>query len=93
MGGGGGSASGGGGRGGGVVLKPVLLARNLTLNYDAVPNYKRSAQESSTTSVQHHSETYNLKYCDETKQRVQWCSEARTQENLKQDHVGTDQRH
>ena len=31
---------GGGGGGGGQWLKPVLLARNRTLNSDAAPNYK-----------------------------------------------------
>ena len=29
--------------------------------------------------------TYNQKHCGETKQRAQWRSEARTQENHKQD--------
>ena len=34
-------------------LKPVLIARNLTLNSDLVPNYK----DFSTSSVKHHCET------------------------------------
>ena len=35
----------------------------------------------------------NNKHCDEIKQRAQWRSEARTQENHKQDHSEPDHRH
>ena len=36
--------------------------------------------------VSYHSETHTHKHCDETKQRDQWRSEARTQISHKQDH-------
>ena len=42
-----------------------------------------------TSSTKYDSEnTFNQKHCDETKQRVQWQSEARTQENHKKSHDG-----
>ena len=40
-----------------------------------------------------HCNTYNQKYCDETKQRDQWRSEARTQDNHKKDRDWLDHRH
>ena len=46
------------------VLKPVFLARNLTLNSDAAPTYKYifcPHQGSSTSSVKHHIEIHILK--------------------------------
>ena len=36
--------------------------------------------------VKHHSETYIKKHCDESNERAQLLSHARTQENNKQDH-------
>ena len=41
----------------------------------------------------HSSETNIIKHCDEAQQMVQWQSEAKTQENIKQDHGESDHRH
>ena len=71
------------------------------LSVCTAPNYKvrnicsvSASSRSSTSSVKHRIETHNNQnYWDETKQRVQWQSEARTQENHKQDHYEPDHRH
>ena len=61
-------------------LKQVLLEQNLTLNSDEASNYKYMFGP--LRSPLHHSETHIIKkHCEETKQRAQWQSEARTQEN------------
>ena len=64
----------------------VLLARYLTLSFDAAPNYKYMAAEGSfTTHVKHLSEIQIIKkHCNETKQKAQWRPEARSQEYHKQ---------
>ena len=84
-------------KGVGVVgLKPVLIEPNLTHNSDAAPNYKyifgtdRVNYLICETSQRN---TYNQNHCDETKQRAQWRSETKTQENHKQDHGEPDHRH
>ena len=53
---------------------------------------------SSTSYVKHHSETpqwntYSQNHYNETKQRVQWRSEAIPQDNHEQDHEEPDRRH
>ena len=47
-------------------LKPILLARNLTLNSDAAPNYKQMF--GLHRHPLYHSETHTIKHFDETKQ-------------------------
>ena len=72
-------------------VKQVLHARNLTTVSDATPNYTHTfdpLMEYSASSVKHYSETHIIKTNAETKQREQRRSEARTQENHKQDHDG-----
>ena len=77
-------------------LKLVLLPRNPALNSDAALSYKYMFGphrvlylicESSQLN------TYNQKYCVETKQKAQWRFKARTQETHKQDHDEPDHRH
>ena len=72
--------------GAGRVLKPILLARNLTLNSDAALNYKHTCGPyTGLLPICEISQwnTYDQKHCGETKQRAQWWHEARTQENQK----------
>ena len=65
-----------GGGGGGALTIFNHKHFDETKNGDLKPEYKKP-----------HSEipTFNHKHCDETKQRAQWRSEARIQENHKQD--------
>ena len=73
-----------------MVFKTIFVAQTLILNAEVASNYKcifwvRIGDY--TLSVKHQSTTHiDKKQCDETKQRVQWRAEARTQKH-KQDHV------
>ena len=65
-------------------LKQVILVLNLTLNSDAVPNYKYmfGAHRSPLPHLWNITvKKYNQNHHDKTKQRAQWRSEARIQEH------------